>query len=145
MLTAEVEVEGKAVKALLNTGSSVTILLMNLLFNHWAQHKKAKQTVEEWKEEVKSQLKSPSLTLRNYGGSELNILKEITVKLEREGYSCIAVVFLQKNPPYGLLIGIDLLQLLGFRFIQKAANLDVAVDILTNKQCIVVGPEETFN
>ena len=53
-LTAEVEVEGKTVKALLDTGSPVTILSVDLLFNHWAQHKKAEQTVEEWKEEVKN-------------------------------------------------------------------------------------------
>ena len=46
-LTAEVEVEGKTVKALLDTGSPVTILSVDLLFNHWAQHKKAEQTVEE--------------------------------------------------------------------------------------------------
>ena len=60
-LTAEVEIEGKTVKALLNTGSPVTILSVDLLFNHWAQHKKAKQTVEEWKEEVKSRLNPQAL------------------------------------------------------------------------------------
>ena len=76
-LIAEVEVEGKTVKALLDTGSPVTILSVDLLFNHWAQHKKAEQTVEEGKEEVKNRLKSPSLTLKNYGGNELNILKEV--------------------------------------------------------------------
>ena len=40
-LTAEVEVEGKTVKALLDMGSPVTILSMDLLFNYWALHKKA--------------------------------------------------------------------------------------------------------
>ena len=39
-LTAEVEVEGKTVKALLDMGSPMTILSVDLLFNHWAQHKK---------------------------------------------------------------------------------------------------------
>lgn len=99
-LTSEVVVEGKAVKALLDTGSPVTILSVDLIFNYWAQNIKAGQTAEEWKEEVRNRLKSPSLTLRNYGGNELNILKETTVKLERGGYSCTAVVFLQKNPPH---------------------------------------------
>ena len=136
-LTAEVEVEGKTVKALLDTGSSVTILSVDLLFNHWAQHKKAEQIVEEWKEEVKNRLKSPSLTLRNYGGNELNILKEVTVKLERGGYSCTAVVFLQKNPPHDLLIGTDLLPSLGFQFIKKTSNLNVAVDIFTNEKSVL--------
>ena len=130
-LTAEVEVEGKTVKALLDTGSPVTILSVDLLFNHWAQHKKAEQTVEEGKEEVKSRLKSPSLTLKNYGRNELNILKEVTVKLERGGYSCTAIVFLQKNPSHNLLIGTDLLPSLGFQYIKKTSNLDVAVYIPT--------------
>ena len=141
-LTAEVAVEGKTVKALLDTGSPVTILSVDLLFNHWAQHKKAEQTVEEWKQEVKSRLKSPSFTLRNYEGNELNILKEVTVKLERGGYSCTAVVFLQKNPPQDLLIGTDLLPSLGFQFIKKTSNLDVAVNILTYEKCNVGGNEE---
>ena len=67
-LSSEVTVDGKTVKALLDTGSPVTILSLDLLFNHWAQHKKAGQTVEEWKEEVRNLLQTPSLTLRNYGG-----------------------------------------------------------------------------
>ena len=87
----------------------------------------------------KSRLKSPSLILRNYGGNELDILKEVTVKLERGDYLCTAVVFLQKNPPHNLLISTDLLPSLGFRFIKKTSNL---VDIFTNKKCNVGGHEE---
>ena len=93
-LTTEVSVEGRTIKALLDSGSPVTILSLNLIFNIWAQHKKEGQTVEEWKEEVRNHLQEPSLTLRNYGGNELDILNETTVKLERGGYSCTAVVLL---------------------------------------------------
>ena len=64
------------------------------------------------------------------------------MKLKRGGYSCTAVVFLQKNPPHDLLIGTDLLPSFGFQFIQKAANSDVAIDIFTDKK-YVEGPEET--
>ena len=39
-----------------------------------------------------------------YGGGEPNIFKETSVKLERDGYSCTAVVLLQKNSPHDLLI-----------------------------------------
>ena len=91
---------------------------------------------------MKSRLKSPNLTLKNYGGYELNILKEVTVKLERRGYLCIAVIFLQKNPLHDLLIGTDLLPSLGFQFIKKTSNLDGAEDIFTNKKCNVGGQKE---
>ena len=64
--------------------------------------------------EVRQRLQEPSLTLRNYGGNELDILKETTVKFERGGHSCTAAVLLQKNPPHDLLIGTDLLSALGF-------------------------------
>ena len=127
-LTSEVAVEGKTVKALLDTGSPVTILLLDLLFNHWAQQKKAGQTVEQWKEEVRNRLQNPSLILRNYGGNELDILKETTFKLERGGYSYTVVVLLKKNPPHDLLIGTDLLPLLGF---QKTVNSKIALDMFT--------------
>ena len=136
-LTSEVAIEGKTVKALLDTGSPVTILSLDHLFNHWAQQKKAGQTVEQWKEEVRNRLQNPSLILRNYGGNELDILKETTVKLERGGYSCTAVVLLQKNPPHDLLIGTDLLPLLGFQLIQKTVNSKIAVDMFSHKECNV--------
>ena len=37
-----------------------------------------------------------------------------------------------ESPPHDLLIGTDLLPSLGFQFIQKAANLNVTIDIFTN-------------
>ena len=69
--------------------------------------------------------------------NKLDVLKETTVKLERGGYSCTAVVLLQKNPPHDLLIGTDLLPLLGFQFIQKTVNSKIAVDMFSHKECNV--------
>lgn len=57
---------------------------------------------------------------KNYGGNELNVLKETSIKLERGGYSCTSVVLLQKNPPRDLLVGTDLLSSLRFQFIQTS-------------------------
>ena len=115
----------------------MTILSLDLLFNHWAQQKKAGQTVEQWKEEVRNRLQNPSLILRNYDGNELDILKKTTVKLERGGYSRTAVVLLQKNPLYDLLIETDLLPLLRYHFIQKTVNSKIAVDMFSHKECNV--------
>jgi len=116
-------VEGKNTNALLDTGSSVTILSLNFIINHWAQQRKEGQTVEQLKGRGKE---STTITknyggnerikeLKNYGGNEIDFLKETSVNLERGGYSCTQVVLLQKNPPYDLLIGTDFLPSLGFQ------------------------------
>ena len=63
-LTTEISVEGRTVRALLDSGSPVTILSLNLLFSVWVQHKKEGQTVEEWKEEVRKHVQEPSLHKR---------------------------------------------------------------------------------
>ena len=133
-LTSEVLVDRKETKALLDTLSPVNILSLNFIVNHWAQQRKEGQTVEQWKEEVRNRLRSPSLTLKNYGGNEINILKETSVKLERGGYSCTEVVLLQKNPPHDLLIGTDLLPSLGFQFIQRSASTKVGLDLFNQNK-----------
>lgn len=51
------------------------------------------------------------------GRDELNILKETSVKLERDSHLCTAVVLLWKNPPHDLLAGTNLLPILEFQFI----------------------------
>ena len=104
-LIAKVQVEDETVEALLDTGSPVTILSLNFIVNKWAQQKRDSQSTEEWKEEVRGRLKVPSLTLRNYGGGGLDILKETTVKLNNGDKTCTEVVLLQKDPPHYLLLG----------------------------------------
>ena len=65
-----------------------------------------------------------------------DILKKTTVKLERGGYSCTAVVLLQKNPPHDLLIGTDLLPFLGFQFVKETVNSGTALDMFSCKEYI---------
>ena len=84
-------------------------------------------------EEVRNRLPAPSLVLKNYGGDELNILKETSVKLERDGHSCTVLVLLQKIPSHDLLICTILLSVLGSQLIQKSISSE-SVDILTDKQ-----------
>ena len=95
--------ETQPVTPLLDTGSPVTILSLNIIENRWVQLKKEGQTKEQWKEELRNQLQAPRFVLRNYGGGEPNIFKETSVKLERDGHSCTAVVLLQKNSPNGMI------------------------------------------
>ena len=132
-LIAKVQVEDETVDALLDTGSPVTILSLNFIVNKWAQQKRESQSKEQWKEEVRGRLKAPSLTLKNYGGGELNILKETTVKLKNGDHTCTAVVLLQKDPPHNLLLCNNLLSKLGFKFIQYEDSTGKAVELLTDE------------
>jgi len=132
-LIAKVQVEDEIVDALLDTGSPVTILSLNFIVNKWAQQKRESQSKEQWKEEVRGRLKAPSLTLKNYGSGELNILKETTVKLKNGNHTCTAVVLFQKDPPHNLLLCNNLLSKLGFKFIQYEDSTGKAVELLTDE------------
>ena len=66
-LTAELLVEGQPVTVLLDTGSPMTVLSLNLIVNRWAQLKKEGQTKEQWKEKVRKWLQAPRLSSKIMG------------------------------------------------------------------------------
>ena len=43
------------------------------------------QSVEKWKKEVKSCLQSPSMMVNNYGGGEVNVISQLSVRLAHKG------------------------------------------------------------
>ena len=113
-LSAHVEFEGSPVKALLDTGSPVTIVSMRFLLQALAKQKPREQDSTEWVAAVKSRLEPPSLMLYNYGGDELKIMIQLTATISREGHTCAATVLVQKDAPLDLLLGMDLQTQLGF-------------------------------
>ena len=80
--------------------------------------KPEQQSPDEWKAEVKKRLKPPTMSLRNYGGGELNIVSEIQCKVSHGSYSKEAVLQVQNNAPVNVLLGTDLQPHLGFALIQ---------------------------
>lgn len=117
-LTAEVQIEGCPVSALLDTGSPATIASLEFLLDVWAKQKSDKVTVKEWKEAIQRRMEEPKLALQNYGGEILNILCQTKVRLERAGYFSDTIVQVHKGAPVHLLLGTNLLPVLGFRLLE---------------------------
>ena len=68
-LTAEVCVEGRLTKALLDTGSPVTIISIEFLLQALLNLNKEKPKGERLKF-AESKLKTPNISIRNFGGEE---------------------------------------------------------------------------
>ena len=97
--TTEVNFEGMNVQALLDTGSPVTIVSAEFLFQALAKHRLPDQTVKEWEDSVRKRLQYSSVKLQSYGGGKLNIVGQIEVKLERGSNQTRAVVQIQNKAP----------------------------------------------
>ena len=64
-LQTEVEVDGRSVTAMIDTGSPVSIISLEFLLQAWRE-RDATMPLETWKEQVRIALRKPSITLRAY-------------------------------------------------------------------------------
>ena len=110
----ELEIEGAPVKALVDTGSPVSIVSSKILFQALGKNKDSEQTPDEWAEEVKQRLNPPPVRLKSYSGNTLPILKQIQVQIKRKAKQITACVQVQQDAPVDLLLGMDLQDRLGF-------------------------------
>ena len=76
-LAGEVYVEGQPTKALLDTGSPVSIILIEFLLQALLN-----LNIEGPKEErLKFELKAPTMSIRNFGGGRVIVLYQVTVEV----------------------------------------------------------------
>ena len=136
-LTTDIELEGTPVKALVDTGSPVTIVSLDAILNVLSATKSATQTAEEWKTEVNKRLEPSTVVLHNYGGDQLNLVRQIKVTVSKAGRGVDTVVQVQRDAPVGLLLGTDLLSQLGFALLE--ANQDgEAFDLFHDRKWTMV-------
>ena len=79
--SALVEFEGEQVKALLDTGSPVTIVSLVFLLKVWAKKLASEQSPEEWRKQVEKKLEPTPVALRNYGGGRLPVVRQTRVTM----------------------------------------------------------------
>ena len=88
----EVEFEGCQTRALIYTGSPVTIVSVECALAALAERRRQDQSPSEWELSVKQRLKPPDITLRSYGGEQLDIVGQLSATIQRGKYCKTAVV-----------------------------------------------------
>ena len=136
----EVEFEGMPVRALLDTGSPVTIASLDCVLQALAKLRTPEQMPDAWEKMVRARLEPPSISLLSYGGNSLNIIRQIRCQILRGQYSGQAVVHVQGGAPVPLLIGTDMQAELGFAFLQCSPG-GTAVDLFQGN-CLCVKEAE---
>ena len=116
--TSEVSLEGSPTKARLDSGSPVSIVSLDFFIKACIQNRKAEQSPAEWGEEVKRRCRRSTVSLRSYGGGELNIVSEVECYLTRGNDTVKAILQVQKGALVDLLLGTDTPSKLGFSFQQ---------------------------
>ena len=69
--------DGVLVKALLDTGSLISITSLEFFLKACVQNHKPNELPEEWGKAIKQRLQRPTVSLRSYGGGELNIVSQV--------------------------------------------------------------------
>ena len=128
--TSGVHLDGVPTTALLDTGSPVSIVSLDHFLSVAVANRKPNQPKEEWKREVQQRLQPPSISLRSYGGAELEVVGQSTCRLSKGKFSIDVVLQIQKEPPVELLLGTDVLPQLGFSLTQCEADHSNPTDLL---------------
>ena len=107
----EVSVSCVPTRTLLDTGSPATTVSLEFVVNIMVEERKEGQSKEQWKIDT---LKSPNVTLKNYGGHPLDVIAQTPLRLSHSDRTVEATVLIQKGAPNQLLLGTDILGDLGF-------------------------------
>lgn len=70
--------------------------------------------MEKWKQEVQKNFQEPTLSVKNYGGGDENVIGRLLVTLQVENKECQETILVQKGAKVDLLLGTDLISELGF-------------------------------
>ena len=143
-ITADVELEGIPIKALLDTGSPVTIVSLEFIIEALLKKCPQRQTIEDWKAEFWGKSEPTTLSLLSYGGGKLNTVRQLKVHISRGKFSHDVIVQAEKNGSVPLLIGTDLQAKLGFQFVHNDSD-GKAIDLLTKQEVVIGDSNSSFS
>ena len=115
--TTEVLLDDVPVRALLDTGSP-SIVSLEFFLRAAATRRTQEQTPADWRKAIKQRLHPTTNSLRSYGGSELQIVSQVRCRIAWQDRVIDTVLQVQKAAPVDLLLGTDVLPLLGFTLVQ---------------------------
>ena len=122
VLYTDVVFEGCPSRALVDTGSSVTIVSLDVALKALASKRPPEQTPANWEAQMKENIRNPTITLRSFGGERLNILGQLTATVQRGTHSKTAVVLVQSNTPVDILLGTDFQPYLSLMFLKTGPD-----------------------
>ena len=116
--TTEVLIDCSPVRAVLDTGSPTSIISLDFFLKTAAKKRPSEQTPAEWGRAVRARFQPATVTLRSYGGNELQIVSQVQCRVTRGDREVDTILQVQKAAPMDLLLGTDVLSQLGFALIQ---------------------------
>ena len=120
--TADVFLDEVPVSALLDTGSPTSIVSLEFFLKAAAKKRTPEQTPTEWGKTVRARLQPTTVSLRSYGGNELQIVSQVRCRVARGNRTVDATLQVQKAAPVDLLLGTNVLSQLGFALLQTKQN-----------------------
>ena len=115
----EVRLDNVPAKALLDTGSPISIVSLEYFLQVVARNRSPEQSPAEWGSHVRQRLQPTTMALRSYGGDALDIVSQVKCKLARGNFSVEPSLQVQKGAPVDLLLGTDVLPHLGISLVQS--------------------------
>ena len=97
--TGDVLLDGIVVEALLDTGSPISIISLGFFLDVAAKNRLESQTPEDWGKAVRARLQPTSVSLRSYGGEELNIVSQVSCCIRCGEQTAESVLQVQKGAP----------------------------------------------
>ena len=134
IISTEVVLEGRPMKALVDTGSPVIIVSVDSLLETLLVSCTTDQSPEDWHKEVASRIQPPSLTICSYGDREINVIGQLTVSLTLGDRKCQATVLVQKGASVDLLLGTDTLSWLGFHLLSRSYKDRSMIDMMEGEE-----------
>jgi len=128
----KLNLEKQTVKALIDTGSPVSMVSIEFLLQVLGADKVNSENKEDWTKVVRAKLKPPSVTIQNFSGDQVNVICQCTVEVSRGEHRCRTTVLVQNGVPQNFLFGTDLLGKLGFSVLQPSAESRM-VDLLSSR------------
>ena len=115
-----------------------------MLIRAFFERRTTNQSPEDWRKEVAAKIQPPSLTIRSYGGGEINVIGQLSVIMSVGERKCQQTVLVQKGASVDLLLGTDTLPCLGFHLLLRPHEDKPTIDMMTSKEMeTAVGKQDT--
>ena len=136
LIKTEVALNGFPVKALIDTGSPITLVSIECLIQAMWETKPQDQSEEDWKEEFLAKVKPSKIILKGCGGRRLNMAGQVEVTLRRGEYCISTTVQVYRKSTEPMILGTDIQTKLGFGLVECTQD-GRSIEILSGQPVFV--------